>query len=105
MRILRKLDELLGKGNPLSDTGIAKLTCHMEQLTQKKEQLNPQIAAAMQFSNELQTDILESEEIQDTIMEYVSIVKQRIESIQPTRCYCSSVHSNTTYKRICKSIT
>jgi len=37
----------------------------------------------MQSSDELQTDILESEEIQDTIMEYISIVKQRIESTHP----------------------
>ena len=46
----------------------------MEQLAQKKEvlqQLNTQIAAALQTSTDLQTDILESEEIQDTIMEYI----------------------------------
>ena len=83
MRTLKKLDEILEKSDPLSDNDIAKLTCHVEQLTQKKtvlEQLNSQVAAAMQSSDELQTDILESEEIQDTIMEYVSIVKQQVES-------------------------
>ena len=75
MRTLKKHDDIFSKEDPLTDSDIAKLTCHMEQSTQKKtmlEQLNSQIAEAMQSSEELQSDILESEEIQDTIMEYVS---------------------------------
>ena len=66
MRTLKKLDDIFSKNDPFTDSDIAKLTCHMEQLTQKKtmlEQLNSQIAAAMQSSEELQSDILESEEI------------------------------------------
>ncbi|XP_065902524.1 uncharacterized protein [Dysidea avara] len=85
-RTLKKLDDVLEKDDPLSDPDIAKLTCHVEQLTQKKEvlqQLNTQIAAALQTSDDLQSDILESEEIQDTIMEYVSMVKHRVESTRP----------------------
>ena len=90
MRTLKKIDKILEKDNPLSDTDIAKLTSHMERLTQKKEtlqQLNSQIAAALQTDTDLQTDILESEEIQDTIMEYISIVKQHVQSS------CLSIHS------------
>ena len=90
MHTLEKVDEILEKDNLLSDTDIAKLTGHMEQLTQKKEtlqQLNTQIAAALQTDTDLQTDILESEEIQDTIMEYISIVKQHVQSS------CLSIHS------------
>ena len=54
----------------------------MKQLTHKKkiQQLNTQIDAALQTGTDLQTDILESEEIQDTIMEYISIVKQRVQT-------------------------
>ena len=50
MRTLKKIDKILEKDNPLSDTDIAKLTSHMERLTQKREtlqQLNSQIAAAL----------------------------------------------------------
>ena len=64
MHILKKVDEILGKDNPLSDTDAAKLTSHMEQLAQKKEvlqQLNTQIAAAL-HPLYLQADILEQEE-------------------------------------------
>jgi len=84
-RTLKKLDDIFSKEDLLTDSDTAKLTCHMEQLTQKKtmlERLNSQIAA-MQSSEDLQSDILESEEIQYTIMEYVSIAKQRVESNRP----------------------
>jgi len=42
------------------------------------QRLNTQIAATLQTSDELETEILESEEIQDTIMEYLSIAKQQV---------------------------
>ena len=115
-RTLKKLDNVLEKDDPLSDPDIAKLTCHMEQLTQKKEvlqQLNTQIAAALQTSDDLQSDILESEEIQDTIMEYVSMVKHRVESTRPPPPALRPLNATAplftptvpTYKRTCKSPT
>jgi len=53
----------------------------MEQLTQKEvlEQLNSQTVVAMQSSDVLQTDILESEEIQDTIKNDYWIAPYRIQ--------------------------
>ena len=78
MHILNKVDKILGKDNPLPDTDVAKLTSHMEQLAQKKEvlqQLNTQIASAL-HPLYLQADILEQEEIQNTM--YITVVKQRV---------------------------
>ena len=80
----------------------------MEQLTQKKEilqQLNSQIAVALQTGTDLQTDMLESEEIQDTIMECISIVKQRVQSSCLSRCCHLGVYTNSTYKRTSKPLT
>ena len=92
MRTFRKIDEIMEKEDPLPDPQVAKLTSMLEQLTQKKEvlyQLNTQVAAAIQIPSELEAEILEAEEIQDTIIEYMSIIKHRLRpkspSVEPTR--------------------
>ena len=91
-RTFRKIDEIMEKEDPLPDPQVAKLTSMLEQLTQKKEvlyQLNTQVAAAIQIPSELEAEILEAEEIQDTIIEYMSIIKHRLRpkrpSVEPTR--------------------
>ncbi|XP_065917547.1 uncharacterized protein [Dysidea avara] len=88
-RIFKKVDENLETETPLTDTQVAKLTSNLEQLTQKKDtlqQLNGQIASSIQTSEELETEILEAEEIQDTIIEYMSLIKHRLEKTrEPAR--------------------
>ena len=71
----RKIDEIMEKEDPLPDPQVVKLTSMLEQLTQKKEvlqQLNMQVAAAIQTPNELEAEILEAEEIQATINIFLS---------------------------------
>ena len=50
--------------------------------------MNTQVAAAIQTPSELEAEILEAEEIQDTIIEYMSISKHRLRlkspSVEPT---------------------
>jgi len=84
--IFKKVDETLETTSPLTDTQVAKLTGNLDQLTQKKEtllKLNEQIASTMQTSDELEAEILEAEEIQDTIIEYMSLIKHRLEKSKP----------------------
>lgn len=90
-RTFRKINEIMEKEDPLSDPQVAKLTNMLEQLTQKKEvlqQLNMQVAAAIQTPEELEAEILEAEEIQDTILEYMSLIKHGLKpkstSVEPT---------------------
>ena len=50
----------------VTDTQVATLTSSLEQLTQKKEifqQLHTQLAETIQTSDNLETEILEAEEI------------------------------------------
>ena len=81
------------KEDPLSDPQVAKLTSMLEKLSQKKEvlqQLNTQVVAAIQTQDELEAEILEAEEIQDTIViKYMSLIKHRLKPksapVEPTR--------------------
>ena len=100
-RTFRKIDEIMEKEDPLPDPQVAKLTSMLEQLTQKKEmlyQLNTQVAAAIQIPSKLEAEILEAEEIQDTIIEYMSIIKHRLRpkspSVEPTCCYRLEGYAN-----------
>lgn len=53
------------------------------------QQLNAQVAAAIQTPHELEAEILEAEEIQDTIIEYISMIKHCLQpkrtSVEPPR--------------------
>ena len=80
------------KEDPLSDPQVAKLTSMLEKLSQKKEvlqQLNTQVVAAIQTQDELEAEILKAEEIQDTIVKYMSLIKHRLKPksapVEPTR--------------------
>ena len=88
-RIFKKVDEILETETPLTDPQVAKITSNLEQLAQKKDtlqQLNRQIASTIQTPEDLETEILEAEEIQDTIIEYMSLIKHRLEKIrEPAR--------------------
>ena len=88
-RTFKKIDEILETDSPLTDTQVAKLTSNLEQLAQKKEtlqQLNGQIASTIERSEDLETEILEAEEIQDTIIEYMSLIKHRLDKFrEPAR--------------------
>jgi len=84
-RIFKKFDEIVEIETPLTDPQVAKLTGNLEQLAQKRDilqQLNRQIVSTIQTSEDLETEILEAEEIQDTIIEYMSLIKQRLEKIR-----------------------
>ena len=67
---------------PVTDTQVATLTSSLEQLTQKKEifqQLHTQLAETIQTSDDLETEILEAEEIQDSILDKMSVIKHCLE--------------------------
>ena len=86
-RTFKKADDIMNTGDPLSPPQIAKLSSIMEQLTQKREtlkQLNAQILEAIQSADELETEILEAEEIQDSILEYMAVIKSLIEPRRTT---------------------
>ena len=92
-RTIKKAKEILVTEGDLADSQVAKLTSIMEQLTQKSgvlKQLNAQVLEAIQSPDDLEAEILEAEEIQDTIHEYVTVIKRRIE---PRRTTIEASHS------------
>ena len=69
-RTYKKIDEILETDSPVTDFQIATLTSALEQLNQKKtliSQLDSQIADATETPEDLETEILEAEGIQDDI--------------------------------------
>ena len=81
-RLFKKVDEILEKETPITEVQVATLTSSLEQLTQKKDifqQLHTQLAEAMQTADDLENEILEAEEIQDTILDKMSVIKHRLE--------------------------
>ena len=105
-----KVDEILETESPLTDSQVAKLTSNLEQLAQKKDtlqQLNGQITSTIQTSEDLQTKILEAEEIQDTIIEYMNLIKHRLEKIREPACILSVTAPEfvpTCAQRTCKLV-
>ena len=86
-RTFKKADDIMNTGGTLTPSQIAKLTSIMEQLTQKRDtlkQLNTQVLEAIQSPEELETEILEAEEIQDSILEYMAVIKSVIEPRRTT---------------------
>ena len=80
----KKADDIMNTGDLTTPTQIAKLTSIMEQLTQKKDtlkQLDAQVKETLQSPEELETEILEAEEIQDSIIEYMAIIRSHIEPL------------------------
>ena len=83
----KKADDIMKTGDPLTPPQKAKLTSITEQLTQKKDtlkQLDTQILETIQSPEELETEILEAEEIQDSILEYMAMIKSLIEPRRTT---------------------
>ena len=81
-RTYRKIDDLLTSGRSLSDTQIATLTSSLEQLTQKREtlqQLDTEIAGAIETPEDLEAEILEAEETQELLLHKISQIKRMIE--------------------------
>ena len=66
-RIYRKMDDILEVDAPKTDLQVSTLTSVLEQLNQKKtqiSQLDAQIAESIETSEELETEILQTEEVQ-----------------------------------------
>ena len=92
-RTFKKADDIMNTGDLPTPTQIAKLTSIMEQLTQKKDtlnQLNAQVQETIKSPEELETEILEAEEIQDSIIEYIAMIRSHIE---PRRTTVESMHT------------
>ena len=86
-RTFKKADDIMNTGDLPTPTQIAKLTSIMEQLTQKKDtlnQLNAQVQETIKSPEELETEILEAEEIQDSIIEYIAMIRSHIEPRRTT---------------------
>ena len=68
----QKVDEILENDGPLTDSQIVKFTCNNTVGSKEGHihQLNGKIAETLQTQEDLQTDILETEEIQDTTTHY-----------------------------------
>ena len=82
MRTYKKIDEILETDSPVMDFQIATLTSALEQLNQKKtliSQLDSQIADAIETPEDLETEILEAEGIQDDISDRICWLKQFLE--------------------------
>lgn len=82
-RLFKKVDDILEKDTPITDVQAATLTSSLEQLTQKKDifqQLHTQLTETMQTPDDLENEILEAEEIQDSIIDKISLIKHRLES-------------------------
>ena len=78
MRTFKKADDIMNTGDLPTPTQIAKLTSIMEQLTQKKDtlnQLNAQVLETIKSSEELETEILEADGIQNSIIEYIAMIR------------------------------
>lgn len=82
MRTYKKIDNILQAKAPVTDSQIAILTSVLEQLNQKKTiitQLDSQIAEAIETPEDLETEILKAEGIQDELADKITLVRQFLE--------------------------
>ena len=78
-RIYNKVSEIMESGETPGDSQITTLKSSLEQLQRKAEiirDLDAKIAQATQDPSELEAEVFESEEIQDTIIEKTGSIKE-----------------------------
>ena len=81
-RILNKVEETLA--NDIDELALTYLKTAMTQLEKKKEQIaaiDQRIIELTQDADELETAILDSEELQDVILEKINELNQRVETL------------------------
>lgn len=75
MRIYRKIDDIFKTEAPVTDSQVSILTSALEQLNQKKtqiSQLDAQIAESIETPEDLETEILQAEEIQGELLDKIT---------------------------------
>ena len=83
-RLFRKVDAILDSDTRPTETQIAILTSSIEQLTERGtllRELDAQIAATIETENELEAEIIEAEATQEAILDKISQIKRRIDSL------------------------
>ena len=89
-RILNKVEETLA--NDIDALALTYLKTAMTQLEKKKEQIaaiDQRIIERAQDADELETAILDSEELQDVILEKVNELNQRVEMFYTICVFCT----------------
>ena len=95
-RIYRKMDDILEVDAPKTDLQVSTLTSVLEQLNQKKtqiSQLDAQIAESIETSEELETEILQTEEVQSELLDRITRLRQFFEQRSRTSTAPLDVHA------------
>ena len=82
--LFRKVDAILDPETRPTETQIATLTSSIEQLTERGtllRELDAQIAATIETENEIVVQIIESEATREAILDTISQIKRRIDSL------------------------
>lgn len=86
-RTYRKLDEIAEKGVNLEESDIVTLSSSLEQLERKKTtlaDLDAKIAAEIQTPEELEVEVIETEEVQEILSEKITLVKKLLQRSEST---------------------
>ena len=81
-RIYRKIEDIFEADTPMTDSQISTLTSALEQLNQKKtqiSQLDVQIAESIENAEDLETEILQAEEVQGKLLDRITRLKHFFE--------------------------
>ena len=81
-RIYKKIDDIFGTEAPVTDLQLSTLTSALEQLNQKKtqiSQLDAQIVESIETSEDLETEILQAEEVQSELLDRITRLKHFFE--------------------------
>ena len=94
-KLSQKVDELLDSSEALNDSQIAALCTSLEKLSRKGEtlrELDIKITQAIEDPDEVETEVYEAEEIQDTILERTDQIKRFLKHSEVTAKVTTEPH-------------
>jgi len=84
MHIFKKADDIMNTGEPLTPPEVNQYNGAINPEERHLKQLNGQILETIESPEDLKTEIVEVEEIEDSILEYMAVIESFIEPRRTT---------------------